>query len=166
MTRSVGEPDGQGEGHKFLEALTGVGEAHGNGAGRQFDARRQPLQILRLQAARLGGRHFNEHGRLLDPFAAGLGQMLTELLPPEVFVIGLFSGRDPLQMVDEIGALGDRAGPDAALGNGSEQLLGPTTPHTQQRLEAGPIDPGFSTVFQLKEGVGETVEPQGFIRHF
>jgi hypothetical protein len=36
--------DRHGEGHQFLEGLVGLAKAHGDGAGRQFDAFRRPTE--------------------------------------------------------------------------------------------------------------------------
>ena len=158
--------DGQGERHEFLEGFVGLVEADRNGPGIQFHAVREPREILPLELAKLDRGYLDQHGRLPQPLLAELRQVFPEVLAAALFVPGFLSGRDALEMSEDVGAAGDQAGAHAPLGKRSQELLGATAADAEQRLDGRPVHPGIGgVVFQLADGLGKAVEPQGFIRH-
>jgi hypothetical protein len=99
------------------------------------------------------------------PLLAGLGEAGPELPSPALFVIGFLSPSDSCQMSDDVGAVGNQAGPHATFGDRSEQLLGASAPDAEERLKGGAVDQGVSAFLEPPEGFREAVEPKRLVGH-
>ncbi len=106
---------------------------------------------MQFQAPELDVRNFDQHWRLLDPLAPRAVKVLRKPFPAALFIVSSFSSRYSPQMNDYVGAAGQNARANPAGSYRREQLLGAAAADSEQRLDAGAVDPLLRDCFEMAD---------------
>jgi hypothetical protein len=113
-----------GQGQEFFECLDRCFKPHNDLAGSERNTRWEILELL-IEDARWG---LYQNGGLLGPGAVQFLQCLSQALTPAPLIVAGFTSRQPLQVPDQLLAIGDPIGADLVADQGSKQLLGAAAP--------------------------------------